>query len=155
MDYFEVPNTSPDSFAFCSDNECPCSETRIPPGGGYMYISQTAVDFRKDARSVSEVESLITAMPAILQQALFSNKNNVTATLMCEQGARKRNLNLEVAAADAKYWWKTGLVPLRATPFADSLELRKESDRLKYGKPSSPEKGPADSPTKRWWEFWK
>jgi hypothetical protein len=74
MDYFEVPNTSPDSFAFCSDNECPCSETRIPPGGGYMYISQTAVDFRKDARSVSEVESLFTAMPAILQQALFQQE---------------------------------------------------------------------------------
>src|SRR5205085_9119964 len=36
--------------------------------------------------------------------------------LMCEQGARLRNLDLGVAAADAKQWWETGQVPLRATP---------------------------------------
>jgi len=38
--------------------------------------------------------------------------------LMCEQGAKLRGLDLEVAAADAKYWWETGLVPLRVTPIA-------------------------------------
>jgi len=38
--------------------------------------------------------------------------------LVCEQGARLRNLDLAVAAADAKYMWETSLVPLRATPLA-------------------------------------
>ncbi len=116
MEYFEVPNTGSADYAVCSDNECPCNETRIKRGEGYMYISQAAVDFRKDARTVQEVEVLLSAMPEMLQEALFRDKNNVTATLMCEVGARRRGLDLKVAAEDAKHWWKTGLVPLRATP---------------------------------------
>ncbi|WKZ48945.1 MAG: hypothetical protein QY306_06210 [Anaerolineales bacterium] len=122
MNYFEVPNTGSGDFAFCSDDECPCSGTKIPCGRGYMYVSQAAVDFRKDARSIGEVEALLNTMPKILQDALFADKNNITATLMCEQGARKRNLDLEIAAADAKHWWETGLVPLRATPLAKEAE---------------------------------
>jgi len=39
---------------------------------------------------------------------------------MCEQGAKKRGLDLAMAAADAEYWWKTGLVPLRESPLAKS-----------------------------------
>jgi len=38
--------------------------------------------------------------------------------LVCEEGAKLRGLDLEVAAADAKYWWETGLAPLRATPLS-------------------------------------
>jgi hypothetical protein len=38
--------------------------------------------------------------------------------LVCEQGAKRRALDLEVAQADAKRWWETGEVPLRATPLA-------------------------------------
>jgi len=38
--------------------------------------------------------------------------------LMCEQGARLRRLNLDIASADAAHWWDTGKVPLRPTPFA-------------------------------------
>ncbi|MEW6083077.1 MAG: hypothetical protein AB1607_00630 [Chloroflexota bacterium] len=129
MDYFEVPNTGSDDFAFCSDNECPCTGTKIPRGKGYMYVSKAAVDFRKDARSISEVEVLLGAMPKMLQDALFADKNNVTATLMCEQGAKKRNLDLKIASDDAKHWWETGLVPLRATPLKKQgiLERIKEA----------------------------
>lgn len=122
MKYFEVPNTGSATFAICSDDACPCPGTSIPAGSGYMYISQKAVDFRTDALTISEVESLLTAMPEMLQQALFADKNNVTATLMCEVGARKRGLDLKVAAEDAKHWWKTGLVPLRETPLAGNKE---------------------------------
>ena len=39
-----------------------------------------------------------------------------TAILMCERAAKKKSLNLEVAAADAKHWWETGMAPLRITP---------------------------------------
>jgi hypothetical protein len=41
---------------------------------------------------------------------------NFTANLTCEQGAKLRSLNLEVARKDAIHWWATGRVPKRATP---------------------------------------
>lgn len=40
----------------------------------------------------------------------------MTPTLCCKQAARRRNLDLATAAADAEYWWETGFVPLRPTP---------------------------------------
>jgi hypothetical protein len=104
MDYFEVPvDVPPGSDGVCSDNDCPCGfpGARIPRGAGYLYVSQTVVGFRRDARTF-----------------LVLGQDVATPTLVCEQGARKRGLDLEVAAADARYWWKTGLVPLRATPLA-------------------------------------
>jgi hypothetical protein len=93
---------------------------------------------------------------------------------MCEMGAKKRGLDLAVAAADAKYWWETGLVPLRATPKAGSAEAKKEKDRLASEAAPAPKAAPAAvapepapapapsapapaaSPAKlKWWEFWK
>jgi hypothetical protein len=123
MDYFEVPEANPGSDGLCSDNDCPCGYpgARIPRGTGYIYVSQAEVDFRKDARTVREAETKIAMMRAMSKNnVLMFDQNVVTSTLMCEQGARKRGLDLEVAAADARYWWKTGLVPLRATPLAGS-----------------------------------
>jgi hypothetical protein len=38
------------------------------------------------------------------------------AILCCDFAAMQRHLDLDVAAADAKYWWEKSLVPLRATP---------------------------------------
>ena len=35
---------------------------------------------------------------------------------LCEQGARRRGLDLRVAAADAEYVFKSGWCPLRPTP---------------------------------------
>jgi hypothetical protein len=35
---------------------------------------------------------------------------------MCEECAKSLGLDLDVAAADAKHWWETGLAPLRPTP---------------------------------------
>jgi hypothetical protein len=43
--------------------------------------------------------------------------------LVCETGAKKRNLDLRVAAADAKHWWATGQVPFRPTPKAGQPEV--------------------------------
>ena len=81
-----------------------------------MYISEAVVDFRRDALTVREAEQ----KAARMQQSMHVvfGQDVVTPTLMCEQGARKRGLDLKVAAADAKHWWTTGLAPLRATPMA-------------------------------------
>ena len=40
----------------------------------------------------------------------------VSPILVCISGAKRRKLDLTVAAADARRWWKTGKVPLRPTP---------------------------------------
>lgn len=47
---------------------------------------------------------------------------NYSANLTCETGARNRNLNLKIAHEDAKYWWKTGLVPYRETPICKGYQ---------------------------------
>jgi uncharacterized membrane protein YhaH (DUF805 family) len=148
MEYFEVPEARPGQDAICSDNDCPCGYpgAKIPRGSGYMYISQTVVDFRRDARTLREAEQKIARMQQ--QMNILFDQNVVVSTLMCEQGARKRGLDLDVAAADAKYWWETGLVPLRATPLTDSTEAKKESELLKSRVQTSPEKRPASSPEK-------
>lgn len=121
MEYFEVPEANPGKDGICSDNACPCGYpgATIPRGTGYMYISKAVVDFRKDARTVQEATRKIALMKSQMTgSTILFDQNVVTSTLMCEQGARKRGLDLEVAAADARYWWKTGLVPLRETPLA-------------------------------------
>jgi hypothetical protein len=53
-----------------------------------------------------------------------SSREALGPILMCEEGARRRNLDLAVAGADARYWWETQTAPLRATPVKSS---RKES----------------------------
>jgi hypothetical protein len=140
MDYFEVPEARPGQDGICSDNSCPCGYpgATIPRGSGYMYISKDVVDFRRDARTVQEAEQKIASFQKLFN-VVFS-QNEITSTLMCEQGARKRGLDLDIAAADAKYWWATGLVPLRATPLAGSKKAIKERERLKSIRQLSAEK---------------
>jgi hypothetical protein len=82
-----------------------------------MYISKEVVDFRKDCPTVAEAEAKVRRMvgPRTL---VMAGSGVLSPILVCELGARKRGLNLEVAAADARHWWQTGLVPLRPTPLA-------------------------------------
>ena len=119
MEYFEVE--VPFGDALCSDDECPCRppDDRIPRGSGYLYISETVVNFRQDACTIEEAKQKIA-------RTNFYGQNRHVPTLMCQQGARKRGLDLNIAAADAKHWWETGLVPLRATPLAGSAVSQKE-----------------------------
>jgi hypothetical protein len=42
--------------------------------------------------------------------------------LVCEEGARKRDLDLAVASRDAQHWWATGKVPFRPSPRAGEAE---------------------------------
>lgn len=51
--------------------------------------------------------------------------------LTCEEGARLRNLDLEVASKDAKRWWSTGMVPKRVTP-KSKVKLEPKRDEAGY-----------------------
>ena len=151
MEYFEALEANPGGDGICSDNDCPCGYpgTKIPRGGGYIYISQAVVEFRRDARTVREAESKIARLNETTRNgsALLLDQNTVTATLMCEQGARKRGLDLEVAAADARYWWKTNLVPLRPTPLAVKASHNVEPGTASPAPiPTPPARGVSDNP---------
>lgn len=117
LEYFEL--SLPDGDAYCSDSQCPCADTVIPRGEGYLYISPDVVEFRSDAQSHEEMRRKVENV-----SRLFGGKSVVLheevsgGILMCEVGAKRRNLNLRMAASDAAYWWKTGMAPLRATPSA-------------------------------------
>jgi hypothetical protein len=93
----------PQKVGLCSDRNYPCPETPIPRGTGYLYISKEAVEFMKAVKS-GKVGRNVGYGPMPI--------------LACEQGAKLRELDMEVAAADAKRWWETGKVPLRPTPMA-------------------------------------
>jgi hypothetical protein len=61
--------------------------------------------------------------------------------LLCQDCAKRRGLDLEVAAAHARHCWETGMVPFRATP---QPGIKREQ------KPAPPK----SQRTKRW-RFWK
>ena len=98
--YTYQKSSIPQTAGICSDRQCPCDETVIPRGTGYLYISPQAVAYMKMKMSEVKPNFLYGPMPI----------------LVCRQGAELRGLDLETAAADAKRWWDTGAVPLRPTP---------------------------------------
>jgi hypothetical protein len=98
-------NSVPKTSGLCSDRECPCPETRIPKGSGYLYISQDAVVFMKAKKEGRAGSGFVFGPMPIL---------------VCEQGAKLRGIDMKVAADDAKRWWETGRVLLRPTPRAKS-----------------------------------
>ena len=132
LEYFECDRPSGDGL--CSDNNCPCPQVVIPRGTGYLYIEQSLVDFR---RQYPTLESAREAMRRKIERTRSTSGFRGMMTFyrlgpifVCEQGAKLRNLDLAVAAADAKHWWETGKVPLRATPLAGTEEARRERKRL-------------------------
>lgn len=124
--YFE--SLPPEGDGLCSDNECPCPSpgTPIMRGQGFLYIPPEAVEMRRDARTLDALEA---------KRARAAGRDPITGAfrfatvmqglyhpiLMCRQGAERRGIDLEMAAKDAAFWWKTGLVPLRPTPKAAAL----------------------------------
>lgn len=119
--YFEAGVPSGD--AVCSDGNCPCPETPIPRGMGYIYVSPDVVEFRRDALTSREASEKLQRIQEEGEARtggflIIDPQGWAVPILVCEQGARLRRLDLEVAAADARHWWKTGLVPLRPTPEA-------------------------------------
>lgn len=116
--YFEVP--LPDGEGVCSDGECMCGGALIARGTGYLYIDRNTVDFRRNAPSVEQARDKkrrLRSQMGVMDEAAAIH-GRVTALLICEHSARRREIDLEVAAADAGHWWETGYAPLRATPEA-------------------------------------
>ena len=117
IEYFEC--TRPAGDGLCSDDACPCGYqgTNIPRGGGYLYISKEVVEMRRDARSIADVQAKVYKIQQTMSSSLMLATNGVfMPILMCEQGAKQRKIDLVTAAADARYYWETGLAPLRPTP---------------------------------------
>jgi hypothetical protein len=128
MVYFEC--TRPSGDGTCSDDSCPCGYpgANIPRGSGYVYVSKELVEMRRDALGLAEIQAKALKMQQKMGATMMTATSGVFMPIvMCEQGARKRGIDLAVAAADAKHWWETGLVPLRPTPMAG------KADRTKSG----------------------
>lgn len=143
MKYMQVSGNERSS-ALCSDDTCPCGYpgATIPRGQGYIYISQEVADFRQDCLTEAEAKLKIDRLSSRMGATIFAGSGVFAPILMCEQGARQRGLDLEIAAADARAWWQTGKVPLRPTPLAGA-------------RPSSTAAEPSRSEGKKWWQFWK
>jgi hypothetical protein len=90
---------------------------------------------RRDALSLADIQKKVLAMQRGLGATMMTATSGVfMPILMCELGAKKRGINLEVAAADAKYWWETGLAPLRPTPLAgQSSSTGTPNEKPKHG----------------------
>jgi hypothetical protein len=142
MKYMEVSGNYR-TIATCSDDDCPCGfpGASIPKGEGYMYISEQVFDFRKDSLTEAEAKRKIDRMSAKMGSIITAGSGVFSPILMCGLGAKKRGIDLEVAAEDAKYWWQNGKVPLRVTPLAGSKRM------VSSVKPGDKEK--------KWWQFWK
>jgi len=72
--------------------------------------------------------------------------------LVCNQGIGRLDIDSEIASQDAKHWWKTGLIPLRPSPIAQSsgqtectlrhsLSIENKSDSTRQC-------------SKPWWKIW-
>ena len=100
---------------YCSDNDCPCSVTQIQHGTGYLYISPEVVKFRRNALTQAECRKKLTRLT---EKNEYLSLQQYEPILICNKGAKIRNLDLKIAAEDARVWWETQKAPLRATPFA-------------------------------------
>ncbi|MBU0718749.1 MAG: TerB family tellurite resistance protein [Planctomycetes bacterium] len=119
MDYFECDVPPVDGR--CSDDNCPCSEVVIARGKGYLFIDQGLVDFRRDYPTLEDAREAIQRKQQQVEGSLhgaFISSYRLGPILVCEQGARLRNLDLDTATKDARHWWQTGKVPLRPTPIS-------------------------------------
>ncbi len=133
--------------ALCSDDACPCGfpGATIRRGEGYIFVSKEVAEFRKDALTEAQAEKKIRDIKRELAQdraTIFAGSGHFAPILMCEVGAKRRGLDLEIAGADARHWWDTGQVPVRPTPLAGAQQESATTAR-------------SASSDKKWWQFWK
>lgn len=104
----------------CADNECPCAYTTMPPAKGYLWIKQNVADTRMSCLS-------LTALHGYLKASAIAGIDEIMKrcfpVVVCEQAAKRRNLNLAVASSDYDSWVKTGKVPCRATPLVSGSSV--------------------------------
>ena len=124
MEYFvNTPGAQPS--ATCSDNECPCSPSvEFAPGQGYLYVSQEAAEFRRDARTLSDAQAKIERIANSSIAFLMMEPVTWTGLMICKQAAVLRHVDLNVASADAREWWQTGRMPLRPSSRKQSVWRR-------------------------------
>jgi hypothetical protein len=125
--YFEMDRPANDGL--CSDSDCPCNDVIIPRGTGYLYVSPQVVEMRRDAKTIEELRTKIQRVGQATGMFLLMDPACYNGILCCKQAARRRHLDLKVAAEDARYWWEHGLVPLRVTPKASLLDPLKDRVR--------------------------
>jgi hypothetical protein len=113
LDFIECEKVQ--NAGYCADNDCDCSLTPLPRGGGYIYISDEVADFRKDALSLTEVQAKLEKLTG---SGEYISVSKYAPILVCEEAAYRRNLDMVLAKEDARLYWKEGKVPLRATPLA-------------------------------------
>jgi hypothetical protein len=128
--YFEVSAPSDDNL-FCSDDECPClGNKKLEPGrDGYIYINPEVVEWRSDALRWSDLEAKLQRIEQATNAIWISTAGFNIPIYICEQGARLRGIDLEVAAADAENWSRTGLLPLRQSPKAPEHQMHQAPEQ--------------------------
>lgn len=113
--YFE--QDVPDDDTICSWDSCPCGgfDSKIPKGQGYLYIPESAVEFRYDCLHNDE---FLDKLQRLSQRLPYGNNLIFSdfPVLVCERGVKELDIDTNIAQEDAKYWWKTGLIPLRPSP---------------------------------------
>lgn len=114
MKYFEQQR--PLGGGLCSYPSCPCDDVTIARGEGYLYITDECVDFRSDALTMEAAEAKLRNIEERSNTIIIPGAGVFSPILVCGEGARLLELDLDIAAADAAHWWKTGDVPLRPTP---------------------------------------
>jgi len=103
--------------ASCSDNDCPCPNTTMPPAKGYLWVKPEVADTRMKCLSLAALDGYMTASGI---SSIDEIRRRCLPIVVCEQAAKRRNLDLAVAASDYGSWVKTGKVPCRATPLVTS-----------------------------------
>jgi len=126
-EYFTNGPIGPRDAARCSDNACDCSSLPLDRGQGFLYVSSEAVDFRRDALSLEAAQAKLERLAQdIGADQLTMDPVLWTGIIVCESAARRRKLDLAMAAADAELWWETGEMPLYPTPEASEKETSEE-----------------------------
>jgi len=97
----------------CSDNECLCTYTTMPPAQGYLWIKPDVANTRIQCLSLTALHGYLTTSGL---SRIDEIRRCCLPMVVCEEAAKRRNLDLEVASSDYSSWVNTGIVPCRATP---------------------------------------
>jgi hypothetical protein len=126
MEYFDDGTWKASGNGQCCDPECVCGRTHIERGEGFLYVSPEVAVFRRIYRSHKS------ALKEMEQRVIEKYGRPVKFTcrigpmLICKRAAQRRQLDLDIARMDAKFWWEHGKAPLRATPHLGSMEALEE-----------------------------
>jgi hypothetical protein len=102
------------SKASCSDNDCPCNNTTMPPAQGYLWIKPEVVKTRINCLSMSALQNELSSSG--ISGNIDKIRSQYLPIVVCKVSATRRKLDLKTAETDYNVWVKTAKVPCRATP---------------------------------------